>query len=83
MMAIIWLQEKESGRSKSGNALGGCDICNNPLSIYRIWQGEEGIACQRNEQRRNGGGALATMKKESAQMVFALIDLGTLFTRLI
>lgn len=49
------MQEKGNGRGKSGNALGACDICNNPLMINKIWQGEESIVGQRNEQRHKGG----------------------------
>lgn len=51
----LTLQEKESGRNKSGNALGGRDICNKPLRIDKIWQGEEGIICRRNIQSTRVG----------------------------
>ena len=71
----VTMQGKGSRRSKSGNAFGGSDICSNPLMVSKIWQGEEGIICQRSKQRHKGRSGLAMVKKGSAQMFLSLLIL--------
>lgn len=39
------------------------------------------MVCRRSIQRHEGGGALAAVKKRSAQTVFKLTDLGNIFAR--